>query len=423
MAVKRVVDVYFWDDYRILDELSIEDRYFYLFLLTNPNSTQAGIYQLPLRTIAHKTGFGREVVYTLLERFEKSLGLIKYNFQTQEITVLESLRYSIVKGGPHVLSLIEKELNRIKDTQLIVATLKYNQQYFNVSTKVFYRTLKELLIKEIKRRQKFEEAAQNFENTFVLEEGQNYESQNFELAESHSLPTRNITGFDGDKTLGSKDLKEIREAGRGAANPAKREVEPFSLQLFEPQSRQQDENENVNEDDNVNDNVNEDDNEKRKTIIPFTHSLFMTSNKSLLKDTGAVEVDLENDELLPFKHYCQERNLTFTESQLQSYREWLEKLSVELLIESLRRSLGKENIFTYSMKILWNWHENGVTSMAGVEQSESKPKRNKAIRSHELAVCEKLDKAEEYVAEEVDEEELKRREAALRQKLKDLLEP
>ena len=51
MGIKRVIDVTFWTDAKT-DEFSAEDRYFYLYLLTNPQSTQLGIYELSIKQAA-----------------------------------------------------------------------------------------------------------------------------------------------------------------------------------------------------------------------------------------------------------------------------------------------------------------------------------------------------------------------------------
>ena len=45
MGIKRVVDTSFWTDDKVL-EFTPEDRYFMLYLLTNPHTTQLGIYSI-----------------------------------------------------------------------------------------------------------------------------------------------------------------------------------------------------------------------------------------------------------------------------------------------------------------------------------------------------------------------------------------
>lgn len=45
--VKRVVDTAFWTNMQVIDNYSIEDKYFSLYLMTNDKTTQVGIYPLP----------------------------------------------------------------------------------------------------------------------------------------------------------------------------------------------------------------------------------------------------------------------------------------------------------------------------------------------------------------------------------------
>ncbi|WP_231597694.1 hypothetical protein [Bacillus sp. SA1-12] len=46
MAKYRMVRTEFWRDSIALDEMTPEDKYFYLYLLTNPKTTQIGIYRI-----------------------------------------------------------------------------------------------------------------------------------------------------------------------------------------------------------------------------------------------------------------------------------------------------------------------------------------------------------------------------------------
>lgn len=68
MAVYRNVRVNFWQDEFILD-LTPEERYFYIYLLTGTKTKQCGIYILPKRLAELETGYSRETVEKLLNRF------------------------------------------------------------------------------------------------------------------------------------------------------------------------------------------------------------------------------------------------------------------------------------------------------------------------------------------------------------------
>ncbi|WP_240390742.1 hypothetical protein [Bacillus sp. Y1] len=46
MARYRIVRTDFWKNPVINEQLNGEEKYFYLYLLTNPNTTQIGIYKI-----------------------------------------------------------------------------------------------------------------------------------------------------------------------------------------------------------------------------------------------------------------------------------------------------------------------------------------------------------------------------------------
>jgi hypothetical protein len=67
MAKYRMVQTDFWNNPHALEEMSPEDKYFYLFLLTNPHTTQIGIYRITKKQMALYLGFSIESVQSLME--------------------------------------------------------------------------------------------------------------------------------------------------------------------------------------------------------------------------------------------------------------------------------------------------------------------------------------------------------------------
>ncbi len=116
---KRVISTSFWEDDKVVEEFSPEDKYFMLYLLTNPHSTQLGIYQIPKKTIAFEIGYSKEAVDILMDRFENKYQVLKYNKETKEIAIKNYLVHSIIKGGKPVEDLLLKELREVKDDSLI----------------------------------------------------------------------------------------------------------------------------------------------------------------------------------------------------------------------------------------------------------------------------------------------------------------
>ena len=118
MGIKRIVDTSFWTDGKV-DEFSPEDKYFMLYLLTNPFSTQLGIYEISIKQVAFQLGYSMDAVNVLIERFETKYGIIAYSPETKEIAIKNFLRHSIIKGGAPVRDCLIKEIKRVKDKSLI----------------------------------------------------------------------------------------------------------------------------------------------------------------------------------------------------------------------------------------------------------------------------------------------------------------
>lgn len=144
-AIKRVVSTSFWEDDLILDYFTPEDRYFMLYLLTNPHSTQLGIYHLPIKKAVVELGYSKESVMSLLDRFENRYHIIKFNADTNEIAIKNYLRHSIVKGGKPVFDCLMKEADNVADKQLLVYIINNLLQYSNLNNTVisFINTIKD----------------------------------------------------------------------------------------------------------------------------------------------------------------------------------------------------------------------------------------------------------------------------------------
>ena len=138
MALYRHVYLKFWKDDKIMELFSVEEKLLFLFLLTNPNTTQIGVYKILPKEIAFMTGFEEEEVSIMLELFEKEYKLIKYNKLTHEIAIVHWARYNLNKiGGKPMMDCISSELSRVEDVSLLQVILdhikneKIKQLYIN----------------------------------------------------------------------------------------------------------------------------------------------------------------------------------------------------------------------------------------------------------------------------------------------------
>ena len=116
MAVYRQIQTSFWQDEFVLN-LTPEEKYFYLFLLTNSKTRQCGIYQLPMPIIIVETGYNQETVEKLMHRFI-DYGKIIYSAKTREIGIVNWPKYNSMES-PKTKTCVLKELKEVKDRSLI----------------------------------------------------------------------------------------------------------------------------------------------------------------------------------------------------------------------------------------------------------------------------------------------------------------
>lgn len=115
MAIYRSVQLSFWTDNKIVDDFTPEDKYFYLYLFTNPQTNLCGCYEVSLSTMANQLGYNKESVERLLERFETFHKIIKYSKQTKELLLLNWSKYNW-QGGKQEVCLL-KEISSIKNAE------------------------------------------------------------------------------------------------------------------------------------------------------------------------------------------------------------------------------------------------------------------------------------------------------------------
>ncbi|WP_249366524.1 DNA replication protein DnaD [Neobacillus rhizophilus] len=128
MAKYRMVRTDFWFNPIVLEEMTPEDRYFYLYLLTNPQTTQIGIYKITKKRMAFDLGYSIETVHSLMERFIEHHKLIRYNPETRELAIKYWGKDNLHKAGKPVMDCIFSELKEVEDSTLIYYVLESIQR-------------------------------------------------------------------------------------------------------------------------------------------------------------------------------------------------------------------------------------------------------------------------------------------------------
>lgn len=94
MAIYRNISMSFWTDTKIIDEFTPEDKYFYLYLFTNPHTNLAGCYEISTKQIVIETGYSKETIENLIKRFESVHNVLRYSADTKEILLLNWHKYN-----------------------------------------------------------------------------------------------------------------------------------------------------------------------------------------------------------------------------------------------------------------------------------------------------------------------------------------
>ena len=135
MGIKRIVDTSFWTDPGT-EDFTPEDKYFMVYILTNPFTTQLGIYGLSIKNAAFQLGYSVESVQNLINRFENKYGIIIYSKDTKEIAIKNFLRHSIIKGGAPVRDCLITELKKVKNKDLIAEVFAHIKSDENLNETV-----------------------------------------------------------------------------------------------------------------------------------------------------------------------------------------------------------------------------------------------------------------------------------------------
>ena len=116
MAVFRKIHTSFWSDV-FIESLTMEQKLFYLYLLTNEKTKQCGIYEISKKQVCYDLDINLDKANKMLNFFIDK-NKIMYSEGTNEIAIRNWDRYN-GSTSPKVVSCLQSELSNIKNTLLI----------------------------------------------------------------------------------------------------------------------------------------------------------------------------------------------------------------------------------------------------------------------------------------------------------------
>ena len=136
MAIFRTVSLSFWTDAKVEDDFTPEDKYFYLYLITNPHTSISGCYEISKRALERETGYTWETVSRLLHRMEHVHDVIRYDESTKEVLILHWGKYNW-RASDTVIKAVLNSMNHIKNKEYREFVLNaLNDKNFEAPAKV-----------------------------------------------------------------------------------------------------------------------------------------------------------------------------------------------------------------------------------------------------------------------------------------------
>ena len=112
MAKQRIVNTKFWEDGYIVNLLP-DEKLLFLYFLTSPLTNISGIYECPIKIMAVHTGFDKENLESILERFEGKIHYIDGWVYIRNFIKHQSLESKTIKRGIQIE--MAKVPQKIKD--------------------------------------------------------------------------------------------------------------------------------------------------------------------------------------------------------------------------------------------------------------------------------------------------------------------
>lgn len=124
MAIYRNVQLSFWTDNKIEDDFTPEDKYFYLYLLTNPQTNLCGCYEVSYSQLTNQTGYSKDTINRLIDRFENVHKVIRFNKSTKEMLILRWYKYNWSKS--------EKTLTGVENVAKHIKCEEFREYVFEI---------------------------------------------------------------------------------------------------------------------------------------------------------------------------------------------------------------------------------------------------------------------------------------------------
>lgn len=105
----------FWTDPKVQEKMTANDRYLFLYILTNPLNNILGCYEIGFKHIEIETGLSQDEIMEAVDNLI-SLDVISFNFECNEILIKNYTKHNWSRS-PKLDACILKELPNVKTAE------------------------------------------------------------------------------------------------------------------------------------------------------------------------------------------------------------------------------------------------------------------------------------------------------------------
>ena len=91
---KRLIDTELWNNEQIVEDFTSDDKYFWLYLLTNPHGSICGVMKYAPAIMGRDMGLHKDTIENLVYRFENNYKLIVVDKETKELLILNWYKWN-----------------------------------------------------------------------------------------------------------------------------------------------------------------------------------------------------------------------------------------------------------------------------------------------------------------------------------------
>ena len=114
MAIYQKIQKSFWTDSKVDDDFTPEQKFLYLYLLTNPHTNMAGCYEISTKQMSRETGLPIGVIEDNLSELQNRLHVIYYDISTKELLLINWWKYNW-GSSPKVRTCVSSDIKLIKN--------------------------------------------------------------------------------------------------------------------------------------------------------------------------------------------------------------------------------------------------------------------------------------------------------------------